>query len=198
MRIVFLLSFLMLGACSTTSVVPLTYTPQATATRASEAQPIVDVGQVSVSRVTGREDPLWVGAIRGGYGNPLKVLHADVPIDQVVTRALREGLRVRGLLVGDGAAPQRRLAVDIMQFDANQYVRREATVVLRVSLVDAVGQQLWTDSVRVHRVNGSLLSFSTGVFASVEDLHALMAEVLGEAVDQTLDNPAFRLALRAP
>lgn len=140
---------------------------------------------------------MWVGAIRGGYGNSVKVLHADLPIDQVVMRALREGLRVRGLLVGDGMAPRRRLIVDIMQFDANQYARREATVVLRVSLVDPGGQQLWTDTVRVYRVNGSVLSFSTGVFASVEDLHALMAQVLGEAADQALDNPAFRAALRA-
>lgn len=197
MRIALLLAMLALTACGTTQL-PLTYTPAAAVTRTAEAQPIVDVGQVTLSRQTGREDPLWVGTIRGGFGNPLKALHADAPVDQVVARALREGLRARGLLTADGAAPLRRLTVDITEFDANQFVRREATVALRLSLQDvASGRSLWSDGIRVYRVDGSALSVSTGVFASIEDLHALMTRVLAEAVDQALDNPAFRAALRA-
>lgn len=176
---------------------PLTYTATPAVVRAAEAQPVVDVGQVTLSRHTGREDPMWIGTIRGGFGNPLKILHSDVPIDQVVARALREGLRARGLLVMDGASRRRRLTADVMQFDANQYIRREATVALRLSLLDAEnGREVWTDNIRVYRVDGSLLSLSTGVFASIDDLHALTARVLSEAVDQALDNPGFRAALR--
>ncbi|MBR0641370.1 YajG family lipoprotein [Plastoroseomonas hellenica] len=170
---------------------PLSYTPQSTIARSPQAQPVVDVGQVTVSRRTGREDPMWIGTIRGGYGNPIKALEADVPVDQVVARALREGMRARGLLATSGTAPQRRLNVDVAQFDANQFARREATVELRVSVQDvASGQQLWADTVRAFRMGGSLLSAS-GVLGSVDELHALATSVLAEAVDRTLDNPGF-------
>jgi predicted small lipoprotein YifL len=188
------LALLSLAACGTTQM-PLNYAAPATVTRAAGAQPLVDVGQVTLSRHTGREDPLWVGTIRGGYGNPLKALQADMPIDQVVARALREGLRARGLLA-EGAGARRRLTVDITQFDANQYVRREATVALRLTLLDAeTGRQLWADSVRVYEVDGHLFT-AAGVFGSVEELHALSTRVLGQAIDQALDNPAFRAALQ--
>lgn len=190
-----LAGLLTLAACGTTQM-PLNYTPQTTVTRAPEAQPIIDVGPVTVSRRSGREDPYWIGTIRGGYGNPIRSLSSDVPVDQVVARAVRDGLRARGLLTAEGSAPQRRLVVDVTQFDANQYARREATVALRLTLQDAIsGQQLWGDTVRVYRVDGSIFG-PGGVFASIEDFHALTTQVLSEAVDQGLDNPGFRAALR--
>lgn len=189
-----ILVLLSLTACGTTQM-PLNYTAPATVTRAAGAQPLVDVGQVTLSRHTGREDPVWVGTIRGGYGNPLKALQADVSIDQVVARALRAGLRARGLLA-EGAAARRRLTVDVTQFDANQYVRREATVALRLTLHDAEsGRQLWADTVRVYEVDGHLFT-AAGVFGSVEELHALTTRVLGQAIDQALDNPTFRATLQ--
>jgi hypothetical protein len=68
-------------------------------------------------RRAGREDPTWIGTIRGGYGNPLKRLNSDA--------AFADGLVARGLRLpaGNSASPY-RLAVTIHEFDANQYVRR--------------------------------------------------------------------------
>lgn len=187
-------ALLSLAACGTTRM-PLSYTPQSAIARSPQAQPILDVGQVTVSRRTGRENPMWIGTIRGGYGNPVKALEADVTVDQVVARALRDGMRARGLLATSGTAPQRRLNVDVAQFDANQFARREATVELRVSVQDvASGQQLWADTVRAFRMSGTLMT-AGGVFGSVEDLHALTTSVLAEAVDRTLDNPGLLAAV---
>ena len=63
-------------ACST-STVTLAYRPAvAPATRSA-----VPATQVSVGDFTdNRKEPLrWIGAIRGGYGNPLKVLETTKP-----------------------------------------------------------------------------------------------------------------------
>ena len=193
MRSVGLILLVLLSACGTTQL-PLSYSP--TGTPPAEARPIVEVADVSLSRRTGREDPLWVGTIRGGYGNPLKRLHADRPVNEVVRQALRDGLRARGLLVPEGVTARRRVTADLTQFDANQYVRREATIAMTLSVVDAgTGAQRWRDTVRVYQVDGSVFGLS-GVLASVENLHALMQRVLSQAVDEALDNPGFRAAMR--
>ena len=104
------------------------YAPTVQIQSAASAAPVVSVSrQVANERRAGREDPNWIGTIRGGYGNPLKRLASDVPVDQVVAQAFAAGLAARGLHApGEGASPY-VLAVTIHQFDANQYVRREAT-----------------------------------------------------------------------
>ncbi|MDB5317357.1 MAG: hypothetical protein JWO24_3201 [Rhodospirillales bacterium] len=193
MRVLALLSFMLLSACGATQM-PLTYRPSTAP--AADARPIVEVADVVLSRNTGREDPVWVGTLRGGYGNPLKQLHADRPVNQVMQQALRDGLRARGLLVSTGDTARRRVSVNLTQFDANQYMRREATVAMTIAVDDtASGQTRWRDSVRVYEVDGSIFGLS-GVLAPIEDLHALMQRVLQQAVDQALDNLGFRAALR--
>lgn len=166
---------------------------------AAPARPVVAVSDRVVNeRRAGRDDPTWIGTIRGGYGNPLKQLNADVPVDRVVAQAFADGLEARGLLApgGRGAAPY-SLVVTIHQFDGNQYVRREATADFSAALVErATGREVWRDRQRAYNVDGSLISLSTGVFASVEDLRRVALRTMSEAVDALLDKPAFRAALR--
>ena len=52
------------------------------------------------------------------------------------------------------------------------------------------------DSVEIDTVEGSLVSLDTGVFASVEDLRKVAHKTLQKAIDQTLDDPEFRRAIR--
>ena len=40
----------------------------------------------------------WLGAIRGGYGNPLKKLYTDRPVSEVVEQAFTDALQARKLL----------------------------------------------------------------------------------------------------
>jgi hypothetical protein len=196
MRTLLLLSLTLLAACGTTQS-SVTYTPTVTVAPA-DARGTVEVAPgVSNQRQTGREDPTWIGTIRGGYGNPIRALNADRPIDQVVGQAFAEGLAARGLAPRAGAPSRYSLAITIHAFDANQYVRREATADFSAVLTErATGREIWRDRHRAYQVDGSLLSLSTGVFANVEDLRAVAMRTMSEAVDVLLDKPQFRAALR--
>jgi len=84
-----------LAGCSTTSV-GLKYSPPATLTRASSsAQPVI-VGNF----LDQRDVPAnWLGAIRGGFGNPLKYLESDRPVAEIVKIAFIDGLQARGITI---------------------------------------------------------------------------------------------------
>ena len=146
---------------------------------------------------TGRGDATWVGTIRGEFGNPLKALHAPEPVDRVVAKAFTDALSVRGLGAPSGGRARYGLAVTIHQFDANQYVRREATADFEAVLTErATGREVWRDRERVYTVDGSILSLSTGVFASTDDLQRVALQTMNQAIDRLLDRPAFRDAVR--
>src|SRR5262245_41800847 len=82
----------------------------------SEAR--ISLGTVQDLRTNG---PNWFGAIRGGYGNPLKTLVSkDGLVKDTVTAALRDGLAAREMNVESGAY---RLDVNIARLDCSQYAR---------------------------------------------------------------------------
>jgi len=148
-------------------------------------------------RSTGREDPTWIGTIRGGYGNPLKVLKAPEPVDQVVRKAFTDGLTARGLNTSGANSPY-VLVVTIHQFDANQYIRREATADFSVVVTErATGREVWRGREKVYIVDGSILSLGVDVFASVEDPQRVVLQAMNEAVDKLLDKSELRAAIRA-
>lgn len=184
------------SACGTTQVA-MPYTPAARPAPAAAARPVVAVGNVSDERRDGREDANWIGTIRDGYGIPVKRLEAPGPVRDVVRQAFADALAARGLLAPAGAAPRYELTVRITQFDANQYVRREATADFQVTLTErGSNRTAWSGRGRAQQVDGNLLSLSTGVFASVDDLRQTALRTMSEAIDRALDDPAFRAALR--
>ena len=185
-----------LAACGATQA-SMPYAPTVAVQPAPGARPVVQVAdRVANERRAGRDDPTWIGTIRGGYGNPVKSLNADAPVERVVRQAFADGLAARGLGAAGGASPY-VLAVTIHQFDANQYVRREATADFSAVLTErASGREVWRDRQRAYTVDGSLLSLGTGVLASTEDLRRVALKTMSEAVDGLLDKPGFRAALR--
>ncbi|MBL6080489.1 hypothetical protein JMJ56_20955 [Belnapia sp. T18] len=195
MRLASLLLLGLLAACGTTQS-PMAYAPTVPVS-AVPARPLVMVSQpVTNQRRAGSDDPRWIGTIRGGYGNPVKTLEADQPVDQVVAAAFSEALAARGLQAGTGAG-RYALAITIFQFDANQYARREATADFGIRVTErATGRELWSDRTKAYNVDGSILSLSTGVFASVEDLRRVALRSMSQAVDTLLDKPGFRAAIR--
>ncbi len=186
-----------LAACGATRA-QMTYSPTVAVRPVAAARPaLAPVERVSNQRRAGRDDPTWVGAIRGGYGNPVKALHTPEPVDQVVGKAFTDALAVRGLSAPGGGPARYALAVTIHQFDANQYVRREATADFEAVLTErATGREVWRDRERVYNVDGSLLSLSTGAFGSVEDLRRVALQTMNQAIDRLLDKPAFQGAVR--
>ncbi|MGH6949590.1 MAG: hypothetical protein ACREH4_01865, partial [Vitreimonas sp.] len=67
-------------------VVQLTYAAPASAVR---GEPGIALGDVTDGR---EHERTWLGAIRGAFGNPVKVLHTQTPVSDVVGAAVRDGL----------------------------------------------------------------------------------------------------------
>ena len=179
-----------LSACSTTNV-GLKYTSPIQATKAASSNSAVFVGTF----VDQREDTSnWLGAIRGGYGNPLKNLESDQPVADLVKTAFTDGLRARGITVSDNGKTQ--LTGLVKKLDCNQYVRREAYADIEISVLDSTGQQRFVRTYSASNIEGSLLSLKTGLFASVDDLRILLEKTLREAIDKALDDTALKAALQ--
>ena len=85
-RILFLLLVVTLSACGTTHVSLKYSAPPAIVQASARAQPLL-VGTFTDKR---GEPATWLGAIRGGYGNPLKNLESDKPVAELVKAAFLE------------------------------------------------------------------------------------------------------------
>ncbi len=179
---------LLLSACGTT-VAPITYTPTASITPGN--------GQVTVGKATDDRrdyDPTWYGAIRGGFGNPIKTLRADTPIADVAARAFRAALTARGMLSPSAGRFDVRLS--ILRFESNRVARLEAHAAIDVTVVDtSTGQTVFRQQALGDKVSGSLLALDNGVFASTSELTNLMAAAMSTAIDRIVDDPGFRRAV---
>lgn len=189
-RALCILAVVTLAGCGTTPVA-INYKAPATAQQFTGASAATSAGRFSDDR---GEPPKWLGAIRGGFGNPLKVLEVEEPVAQMVQTAFSEGLRARGA-AKDNAKYE--LVGTIKKLDCSQYVRREAHGVIEVTVVQvAGGKQLFKKSYTADLVDGSMVSLATGVFASTDDLRKVLERALQQIVDQALDDPQLRAALR--
>ena len=93
-------------------------------------------------------------------------------------------------------AGQPQLTGVIRKFECDQYVRREATIELELTVLDSNGHTKFARSYRSNNIDGSMLTLSTGVFASIDDLRVVMERTLRETVDKALDDTALRAALQ--
>ncbi len=177
--------FLLLCGCSTTQV-RMDHEPYVGETFHN---PIISIGQFSDHREHGAN---WLGAIRGGFGNPLKTLETPEPVKYVVRDAFENALKQRGLY-SDFDDAKYVMNVDVIQYDCNQYVRKEAHIKLDVQMVDRVtNHEVYSDFVAVDNVEGSAISVQTGIFGSVEDLETLAEKTLAEAINDVFSNPALQ------
>ncbi len=185
----------LLAACST-SRLPLAYAPPSAGVPAHGTAAVAAVSAIDQRGETA-SDANWIGAIRGGFGNPLKRLETDRPLTEVVADAVRDALRARGLL-GAADAPY-NLQVTIEQLEADQVVRREAQVRLRLAWLRRPGNlPVFVNHGSADVVSGSVITVETGVFGSVEALRAVIAQAMSQAIDQALDDPALTAFLSAP
>jgi len=189
-QVIALMCCIALAACGTTKV-GLTYAPPATVSKAASSNP-VQVGTFTDSR---GEPATWLGAIRGGFGNPLKTLESDKPVSEIVGVAFADALRARGVAVDPGASAT-RITGTIKRLDCIQIARREGNVELEVRVVAAGGVVRFAKTYSATRVDGSLLTMSAGVFGSVDDLRVTLEATLREVVDKALDDTELRAALQ--
>ena len=183
---------LLLSGCGTTAV-GLKYAPGGNVAAIRTSALPVSVGSFTDQR---GEPANWLGAIRGGFGNPLKNLESDRPVSTLVQDAFAEGLKARGVKA-DPSASSYQITGVIKKLDCNQYVRREANAEIEVSVIArASGQVSFTRTYVASNIDGSAMSLSTGIFASVEDLRAVTEKTLRDVVDKALDDSALRAAMQ--
>lgn len=178
-----------LSACGTTTG-GLSYAPPAQLNRvATNAQPVAVANFVDAR---GEQSTTWLGVIRGGFGNHLKTLEADRPAVTLVHDAFADGLRARGVKI-DSHGPQ--LGGTLRKLYCDHYVRREANVIIDLTVSTPDGRQIFSRTYAVDRVEGSSMAIDTGIFASTEDLRQVLERALREVVDKALDDPELRAAL---
>lgn len=190
LRLVAALAVATLAACGTTRA-DISYVPTTSMTKATSSP--VSVGSFVDAR--GEQQKNWAGAIRGGFGNPLKVLELDRPVAEVVRTAFADALLARGVgPIASGSGTQ--LSGVVRKFECDQYVRREATIEVELTVLGADGQSKFTRVYRGNNVEGSLVTLNAGVFGSVEELRAVLEKTLRETVDKALEDTALRSALQ--
>jgi hypothetical protein len=155
---------------------------------------VIELGGFSDARGV---DSHFLGAIRGGFGQPLKTLITEDSISTVVRAGFSEGLRARGLL-HDGSEAPYMMTATIEKFDCSQYVRREAHARIAVTVRETVnGRILMTETFQRDLVNANPNLFDVGILASTDDLRAVAADALREIVDIALDSSKLKQALVA-
>jgi uncharacterized lipoprotein YajG len=183
------LLLLLLAGCSTTAV-SLDYT-RALAPVAG-ARPQVAVGSFADQRRD--DDPRQLGAIRGGYGQPLKTLVLSEDASVVVQKAFAQALDKRGLLAPSGSG-RYTLSGVIKKLDCSQYIRREAHADIVVSLTDnATGKVVLQQTAHADGVTDpSGADYS--IFGKVEDLRVVAERTLQDAIDKALSDARFAQAV---
>lgn len=177
------------SACSTSKGSLRYAAPASSATTAGS-------GTTMIGRFTDeRGEPAhWLGAIRGGFGNPLKKIETEQPVADVVQAAFADALRARGLFATGDA--QTRIEGTIRRLDGDKVARSESNAEIVVRVVDAHdGTKTFEQTYTTGNIEGSALTLKTGVFASADELRDLIARTLSQTVDKALDDPALRAAL---
>jgi len=168
--------------------VQLTYTPDPSLAPREESAH-VSVGAVRDERGT-RSD--WLGAIRGGFGNPLKKLYTERDTALVVKELFEEGLRVRGMLDVTGSVGF-RLDITLAKLDTSNLVNGEAHAHLTVSVVDLATQaEVYSN---LYQTDNTASGIGPGVFGSVNELRDLANRTLNETIDKVLDDQALSFAV---
>jgi len=192
MRIACLLGVLsVLLGCSTTTTT-LRYEPVDPIKIEPASNPVATVGTITDLRK--EEDPRWFGAIRGGFGNPLKKLVGDTPMNQTVARSLSDALKQRQLLAsGDSAVVRIDGTIEVL--DCNYYFNRDAHAKLTLNLVDAKsGVPLFSQSQMTDNSEGGV---GAGIFGDVNHLAEFMQKTLNQTIDKFFADPGFMAALTA-
>lgn len=97
-----------------------------------------------------------------------------------------------GVTVDTVADSRYVMSLDVVQFDCNQFVSREAHAHIDVVPRErATGAEAFRKTASVDLVVGSLVTMDAGIFAEVEDLRKVANDALQQAVDMALDDPAF-------
>ena len=144
-----------------------------------------------------RNEPNFLGAIRGGFGNVLKTIETDEPVIDFVHDTFREALVQRNIYATE-VNTTHRIFVDLLKFDCNKMSRQEAHVKFLAKVIDARdGKVVLSEEIDLKNVSGPLITaffqkpFTSGVLASENELRDLAYKTLYQAIDQLIEMPSF-------
>jgi hypothetical protein len=187
------LSFLalFLSGCST-HMVSMKYEPTGQIIGNAPGQASVSVGTFADER---GEESNYLGAIRGGYYNPLKTLRTEKPVNQIVEVAFADALRIRNML---GTSDNSKVSIEgkITRFDCNYYLQRTSNAHLRVTVVLLPSRALIFSN--IYRTENSELGWGAGIFGDTDYLALFAQKTLNETIDKALSDPGFIDAIRNP
>ena len=185
MRFAVLAFLIGLAACSSPG--SLNYQPPETVFRAKE--PTVAAVQVIDER---DEKPNRIATIRGGYGNPLKVMDTVEPVSIEVQKVFTKALADRGMLTDAGPY---RFRVRLHTLYANQFTGRNAEINFDLIVLDRADRQIYSDTIKQSKYEFTF--FDNGIFASIDTLGKHVQSLLNDGVDRALDKAGLRDALAA-
>jgi uncharacterized lipoprotein YajG len=152
MRFPALVTFILLeSGCSTTGVV-LQYAPPQNVSAVQAGSCSSSVGAFEDKH---GEPATYLGAIRGGFGNPLKTLESSTPVAAVVAQAFADGLKARGV---QSTHANYQITGTIKALECIQMVRRGATAEIAVRRVDGNSKKdVFSKPVKANTIDGSIL-----------------------------------------
>lgn len=183
---------LLLGGCVVGQSLPMDYQADGSAEAAGHGQAVaVQVTDQRPFVLSGDKPPSFIGKYRGGFGNPWDVsTEDDVPLAQVIARALSAELIRLGFTVTERSAAS--LQVDISDWNFDTYQNGNFVYALDIGIADAGGEQVMP-STRVEDkvyVKGTFWSGGKGGF------QRQMPEMYGDVIRRLIvDNPQTMQAL---
>lgn len=174
---------LYLAGCAS-YIMPITYQPTVTPQIVETG---TRVGAVNVRDIRGTA-PNWLGAIRGGYGNPLKKIYSEENASVVVQKAFSQALKFRGLYVGQPPGHY-RIDVELEKFDTSYFYNKEAHAHFTITLTDQTsGRPVFS---RSYQTDNERKGSGAGIFGNVEELALFANETLNQNIDKVLTDPDF-------
>jgi uncharacterized lipoprotein YajG len=189
-----LVAAVILSGCWTTHLA-LKYQAPPNVTPAPAGAPALMVGTFMDMR---GYKPNWIGRIRGTFGNSLERLVVDESVATLVQTQFRDGLLARQFPVVDGDAVCEISGV-IRKLSSIQYVHVETDVEIEVQLRRlSTREPIFTHTYSAEAVQASRAYTVQAVESArpVDEIRALTQKTLRDVVNQALDDPAFREALR--
>lgn len=175
-----------LSSCQTYQV-PITY---AEPTTIKPGPATVDLGRFVDARDA---KGTALGSIKNEVGIPIKTLTTRKPVAELVHNSVGYGLRARRMLVGRGEGDY-ILGGMINEYYAHQLASQEAGCNIRFELYRRGKSR--AVFVKTYKAQLNRRTPKVSYFGNVDEVADVSSAALQDVIDQVLDDPAFRRALR--
>lgn len=172
------------------SVVSLDY--RADSHRQAMGPRLVGAGHFTDARHQGEYN---LGTVRSPIGTPMESISTRVPVENIVRNGFARGLSARGMLATLNTAPY-LISGQILELQADQYIRPTAMVRVQVNLVRAMDGRVIFSQVFEGYHQGS--AYIPGTGSPVPMLQDLASRALQDVIDQALDNRGLRHRIKLP